>query len=139
MRWTLNFKPTVTRERPHQREQHIRSTMWAINPTSLPQHKMKLSVNTQNSQRVYNARKEIQLASKTGWEQQEGNRTTSHNTKKSLKALQVFKSWCLYISNPQASLLLQKKPLEKQTRNSKKILFNFKWLSQTAHKSNDQV
>lgn len=46
VRWTLNFKPTVTRERPHQWEQHIRSTMWAINPTSLPRHKMKLCVNT---------------------------------------------------------------------------------------------
>lgn len=129
----------VTRERPHQREQHIRSTMWAINPTSLPQHKMKLSVNTQNSQRVYNARKEVQLASKAGWDQQEGNRTTSHNTKKSLKALQVFKSWCLYISNPQPSLLPQGKSLKEQTRNSKKMLLNFKWLSKTAHKSNDQV
>ena len=138
VRWTLNFKPTVTRERPHQQEQHIRSTMWAINPTSLPRHKMKLSVNTQNSQPVYNARKEVQLASKAGWEQQEGNRTTSHNTKKSLKALQVFKSWCLQISNPQASLLLQREFLKEQTRNSKKTLFNFKWLSRTAHKSNDQ-
>lgn len=44
VRWTLNFKPTVTRERPHQWEQHKRSTMWAINPTSLPQTQMGLNV-----------------------------------------------------------------------------------------------